>query len=145
MFEHRNDEELRVWAYLLAPRAINTIADCKRQGDHAAAAILNAESMIKKLRGYQISLCERAREIACAPYHVEIEFRRERSYTDNHVRYISEIFRVYDAPGIARESVQRQTWTGKERQAAFKAFKEIERAYPGAPITRKLERSPWDR
>lgn len=145
MFEHRQEEEIRVWAYLITPYAINTIEDCKLQGDRAATAIAQCESMIERLRAYQLSLCDRAREIVCAPYHIEIEFRRERSYTDNHVRYIAEIYRVYDVQGIARQSVRREIWPGKERHQAMKAFTEIERAYPGAPITRKLEPSPWER
>lgn len=84
-------------------------------------------------------------EIACAPWHLELEFRREYSSVRNCVTYISEILRVYDVPGIDRQIVQRQTWPGKERHAALKAFDEIVRQHPGAPITRKLERSPWER
>lgn len=144
MFENRK-EDIHVWAYLIAPRAINTIEDCKLQGDRAATAIRQAESMIACLRDYQMSLADRAREIVCAPYHIEIEFRRERSYSDNRVRYIAEIFRVYDVKGISRQSIRREIWPGKERHKAMKAFTEIERAYPGAPITRKLEPSPWER
>lgn len=145
MFENRKEEEIRAWAYLIAPRAINTIEDCKLQGDRVATAIRQCESMIERLRDYQLSLCDRAREIACAPYHIEIEFRRERSYSDNRVRYIAEIFRVYDVQGISRQSIRREIWPGKERHKAMNAFNEIERAYPGAPITRKLEPSPWER
>lgn len=130
-----------MWAYLIDPRAINTIEDCKRQGDRAVAAIRQCESMITRLRAYHLSLCDRAREIVCAPYHIEIEFRRERSYSDNRVQYIAEIFRVYDVKGISRQSIRREIWPGKERHKAMKAFTEIERAYPGAPITRKLETS----
>lgn len=145
MFEHRREQELRVWAYLLAPRAINSLQDCSLWGARAADAIRQAESLISTLQAYQMDLYNRAQEIACAPWHLELEFRREYSSVRNCVTYIAEVLRVYDVPGIDRQIVQRQTWPGKERHAALKAFDEIVRQHPGAPITRKLERSPWER
>lgn len=42
MFEHRREEELRVWAYLLSPAALNSMDKLTHYGRDADRAIADA-------------------------------------------------------------------------------------------------------
>ena len=143
MFERRREEELRVWAYLLSPAAIHTMDSLQHYGKSAARAIAEAQAMIAKLEAYQMQLYDRAQQIAAAPWHTELLLQRERCF--DTIRYYLDIRRVYDAPGIDPETLERTTYPGKERSKALKAYRDYIKTHPGIVANMDIERRQWER
>lgn len=143
MFEHRREEELRVWAYLLSPSALNSMDTLTHYGRDADRAIAACNAMIEKLNAYKMQLYERAQEIASAPWHTELLLKRERGY--DTISYFLQLKKVYDAPGIEPETLESTKYPGRERCAAIKAYREYCKSHPGITARMDISRAAWEK
>lgn len=143
MFERRREEELRVWAYLLSPSALNSMDTLTRYGRSADHAIAECNAMIEKLNAYKMQLYERAQQIAAAPWHIEILLKRERGY--NTISYFLQLKKVYDAPGIEPETLESTKYPGRERCTAIKAYRDYIKSHPGITAHMEISRAAWEK
>lgn len=143
MFERRREEELRVWAYLLSPSALNSMDTLTHYGQNADHAIADCKAMIEKLNAYKMQLYERAQQIAAAPWHTELLLKRERGY--NTISYFLQLKKVYDAPGIEPETLKSTKYPGRERCAAIKAYRDYIKSHPGITAHMEISRAAWEK
>lgn len=143
MFERRREEELRVWAYLLSPSALNSMDTLTHYGQNADHAISECNAMIEKLNAYKMQLYERAQQIAAAPWHTELLLKRERGY--NTISYFLQLKKVYDAPGIEPETLKSTKYPGRERCTAIKAYRDYIKSHPGITAHMEISRAAWEK
>lgn len=143
MFERRREEELRVWAYLLSPAALNSMDTLTNYGQNADHAIAECNAMIEKLNAYKMQLYERAQQIAAAPWHTELLLKRERGY--HTISYFLQLKKVYDAPGIEPETLKSTKYPGRERCTAIKAYRDYIKSHPGITAHMEISRAAWEK
>lgn len=77
--------------------------------------------------------------------HYELKLTRRRSYSDNHVYYDLTLTKVFEDATIKPEEVQRTTYPGAERYAAFAAYEAVRKARPGIIAVKDIAKSAWER
>lgn len=145
LFDRTQEERINLYAYLLSPKAINDIDNIAYYDNYAQRRIQEAEAMIKTLHSYRLMLCSRAQEIAAAPWHLELELKREYHYYRKAVTYHLTLFRVYDTDGIKPQAVERRDYTGKERSQAIKDYEAMRKSRPGIIARKEIEKGQWER
>lgn len=145
MFYNRNDEEIRVTAYLFKPDAISSMDRLQWYDGRAQSAIEDCKRMIETLEAYRLQLHERAQTLTTAPYHYELELKREKHWLDSPVLYFLTLYRVFDVPGIERQAETQTSYKGTERHKALKDFETMKKARPGIIATLDIERRSWER
>lgn len=145
MFDYRNDEELRVYAYLYKPEAISSMDRLSYYGSSADRAIADCKHMIETLEAYKLKLHERAQQLTTAPYHFELELKREKHWNDSPVLYFLTLYRVYDVPGIQKQAETQTRYKGTERSKALKDFEALKKARPGITATLDIAKRSWER
>lgn len=145
MFTYRNDEDLRVYAYLYKPDAISSMDRLTYYGSTADRAIADCKHMIETLEAYKLKLHERAQQLTTAPYHFELELKREKHWNDSPVLYFLTLYRVFDVPGIQKQTESQTRYPGKERRQALKDFEAMKKSHPGIPATLDIEKRSWER
>ena len=145
LFDHTHEERINLYAQLLSPKAINDIDNIAYYDNYAQRRILEAESMIKTLNEYRLMLCSRAQEIAAAPWHLELELKREYHYYRKAVTYHLKLLRVYDTDGIEPQVVERRDYIGKERSQAIKDYESMLKSRPGIIARKEIDKGQWER
>ena len=145
LFERGNEERLNISAYIISPRSMNDIDNIAYYDNYAQRRIKEAEAMIASLQAYRLMLCSRAQEIAAAPWHLELELRREYHYYRKAVTYHIILYRVYDTDGIKPKEIERRNYTGKERHKALADYAAELKARPGIIARKEIEKCPWER
>ena len=130
---------------LKQPDAINTISDCKHWGAYASRYIAEARETIRQMQEYQAQLYARVQLLSIAPWHYELKLTRRRSYTENRVYYDLTLTKVFEDATIKPEEVQRTTYPGAERYAAFAAYEAERKAHPGIIAVKDIAKSAWER
>lgn len=144
MFEYRQEEELRVWAHLQAPRALDTLERVQLYDDSAQRAIRDAEEMIAQLQVYRLELCQRAAFLATAPYTLRLELERYRHYQGS-VTYYVRIMRVYVDGQLDAQPELEEAYPGPERHKAHARFRELQKSRPGIECRVDIERRGWEK
>lgn len=85
------------------------------------------------------------RLLSIAPWHYELKLTRRRSYTENRVYYDLTLTKVFEDATIKPEEVQRTTYPGAERYAAFAAYEAARKAHPGIIAVKDIAKSAWER
>lgn len=145
LFERGREERLNISAYIISPKSINDIDTIAYHDNYAQRRIKEAEAMIASLQSYRLMLCGRAQEIAAAPWHLELELKREYHYYRKAVTYQLTLYRVYDADGIEPQEIERRNYTGKERHKALADYAAELKARPGIIARKEIEKGPWER
>lgn len=145
LFDRTREERLNISAYIISPKSINDIDNIAYYDNYAQRRINEAEAMIKALQSYRLMLCSRAQEIAAAPWHLELELRREYHYYRKAVTYHLTLFRVYDTEGIEPQAIERKDYTGKERAQAIKDYEAMRKSRPGIIARKEIEKGQWER
>lgn len=145
LFERGREERLNVYADIISPNGINDIDNIAYYDNYAQRRIKEAEAMIASLQSYRMMLCSRAQEIAAAPWHLELELRREYNYYRKIVTYQLTLYRVYDVDGIDPQEIERRNYTGKERHKALADYAAELKARPGIIARKEIEKGPWER
>lgn len=130
--------------YLPDPRSLNTLKECTYQGGSAARYAAELKAMIETMEAYQSLIYDRVQELTTAPYHMELYLTRHKRY-DNKVHYYLEVKKVYDAPGIKPETIERTTYPGTERHKALKDFAAYQKSHPGIIAVKDIEKGKWER
>ena len=100
LFERGNEERLNISAYIISPKSMNDIDNIAYYDNYAQRRIKEAEAMIASLQTYRLMLCSRAQEIAAAPWHLELELRREYHYYRKAVTYHIILYRKNNSGDI---------------------------------------------
>lgn len=144
--EYRNGYfEERRSLLLKQPDTINTISDCKHWGAYASRYIAEAQETIRIMQEYQAELYARVQLLSVAPWHYELKLKRRRSYSDNHIFYDLTLTRVFEDATIKPEEIERTTYPGADRYAAFAAYEAKRKAYPGIIAEKDIAKSAWER
>ena len=130
--------------YLPDPGSLNTLKDCTYQGGQAAQYAAELKAMIETMEAYQSLIYDRVQELTTAPYHMELHLTRHKRY-DNKVHYYLEAKKVYDAPGIKPETIERTTYPGTERHKALQDFAAYQKSHPGIIANKDIAKGKWER
>ena len=101
---------------LKQPDAINTINDCKHWGAYASRYIAEAQETIRQMQEYQAQLY-----------------------------YDLTLTMFFEDATIKPEEVQRTSYPGAERYAAFAAYEAERKAHPGIIAVKDIAKSAWER
>lgn len=116
-------------SYLYRPDIIERQDDIKYYDANAAKAIAECEKLIAQLKDYRQDLVIRYGELEVMSYKHEYKLDRYVSY-DNAVSYYLCDALIYEDG--TRDSRACKQYTGKERHAAIKTFKQLQREHPEA-------------
>lgn len=132
--------------YLPDPRSLNTLTACASNGGSAASYAADLRAMIETMEAYQQLIFDRVQELTTAPFHHELHLTREKKYyADNKVFYYMEVKKVYDAPGINPETIERTTYPGTERHKALADFAAYQKSHPGIIAVKDIAKAQWER
>ena len=96
------------------------------------------------MEAYQSLIYDRVQELTVAPYHMELHLTRHKRY-DNKVHYYLEVKKVYDAPGIKPETIERTTYPGTDRHKALQDFAAYQKSHPGIIANKDIAKGKWER
>lgn len=88
---------------------------------------------------------QKAKPLRKKPWHYELKLKRRRSYSDNHIFYDLTLTRVFEDATIKPEEIERTTYPGADRYAAFSAYEAKRKAYPGIIAEKDIEKAAWER
>ena len=140
---HRELNETRI-IYLPNPDRLHTMKDLTYHGSQAARYAAEFKAMIETMEAYQSLIYDRVQALTQAPYHMEVHLNRHKRY-DNKVHYYLEVKKVYDAPGIEPDTIERTTYPGTERRQALKDFAAYQKSHPGIIAVKGIEKARWER
>lgn len=136
------EAEIRLTAYLLRPDTL-TADRIQAHDDSAARMIARCQALIDQLTEYRAALAERYAALATAAYRERLELTRDPGYRGKPVIYFVRIVRTYE-DGTTEKPLE-ETYTGKERRAAFARFAELKKQRPGIETLQDTEKRSWER
>jgi hypothetical protein len=145
MIDYRNEEDARIYCTMKSPAKIHSMDLLAEYDEYAQRSITDCKHMIETLEAYRLQLHERAQTLTTAPYHYELELKREKHWNDAPVRYFLTLYRVFDVPGIERQAETETRYKGTERSKALKDFEAMKKSRPGIIATLDIERRSWER
>lgn len=145
MFEHRNEEKIDIYCYLIKPAALDSLQRIKTYDESAARTIADAQQVIEQLTAYRAELLKRFNDIYGASYNMQLKLQRKHDYYYKRTSYTVTVCKVYDRADIAAETVLNESYTGKERHAALKRFEMLKKLYPGINTVKDIEKSKWEK
>lgn len=145
MFKNGNEERLRGDCYIIAPRTLNTIEECKKWDGYALRDMENIKEILAKLEEYRSMLAQRAMDIASSQYSYKLTLVREKHWYNNTVTYKINLWKVYpEANKIQSVSVFSEVYAGKERHTALKRFEQLLKEYPGIDYEKDISKAAWE-
>lgn len=110
--------------------------------DKAAVSLIkDCEEIIRKMQTYRIALSERYAELETAPSYPFLQLRRERRDSVNYFLTLSRYYPNEDH----NVTVFVRRYTGKERCAAIKAYRDYLKSHPGIKCEMKIEKGRWEK
>lgn len=97
-----------------------------------------AEAAIKEAKAYRLKLAERAAELETMQSHIRVTLKRERRYNITYFLYTEKVYE----DGTAK-MLQNARYEGKERHKAIKAFRDMQKQYPGYEYIEDIKK--WER
>lgn len=125
----RSGEIKLSYSYLYRPDLIERQEDIKHYDGSALRAIEECKRLIAQLTDYRQDLCARYNELETMSYTHEYKLDRYVSY-DNSVSYYLRYSIIYEDGTRNEKSFKK--YSGKERHAAIKAFKQLQKEHPSA-------------
>lgn len=134
--------EPKIYGFFSSPDSILNPSDMPRHDKRAEQMIAECQRMILKMEAYRIALAERYNALLTAPSIPVVRLERYNGYSG--IVYYLRVFRRYAETGEQYET-ECQTFTGKDRSKAIKAYREYVKAHPGITAELDIEKRPWER
>lgn len=135
--------DIRLTAYLTRPDKLDSFDRVRRFDDSAARMIADCKRTVSQLVEYRQALAARYNALATMPSRDSLELQRYASYSDKRITYYIRRRRTYE-DGTSVE-VDCESFSGKDRRAAFARFDALLKEHPGIEHTKDIERRPWER
>lgn len=133
--------EIRFSTTMCDPKTLDTANRIIYYDKNAAEAIERCKEAIKDLEEYRQELAQRYAVLETMMFCERLELIRYKAWK-GAVTYHVNIIRTYEDK--TEVEILKESFSGKERQKAFKRFEEIKKQRPGIKTVIDVEKRKWE-
>lgn len=133
--------EIRFSITLCDPKTLETAKRIVYYDQNADDAIEQCKKAIKELEEYRQELAQRYAALETMMFCERLELIRYKAWK-GAVTYHVNIIRTYEDK--TEVEILKESFSGKERQKAFKRFEEIKKQRPGIKTVIDVEKRKWE-